>query len=144
MQCPQRSARVIHTGPGGLRKEACYHQVPCITLRNETEWVGTVHSGWNQLLGADQDRTLSGFSQTGKLTVANGRPYGKVRPLRKTVLACVPPDGRMHEWGGQAGVKQIVTPPRENRALSQLNHRQQGFRQNLPKDRQLQLSQTNQ
>ena len=60
-----------------LQELALVDQVPCITLRDETGWVEAVHSGWNQPLGADLDRMLSGFSQTGKLTVANGRPYGK-------------------------------------------------------------------
>ncbi len=49
------NARVVLTDSGGLQKEASFHRVPCVTLRDETEWVELLDSGVNRLAGADAD-----------------------------------------------------------------------------------------
>lgn len=53
-----RSACALLTDSGGMQKEAYFFGVPCVTLREETEWVETVELGWNTLVGADSQRIL--------------------------------------------------------------------------------------
>ncbi len=54
-----RDADIVLTDSGGLQKEAYWLSVPCVTLRDETEWVETVEHGWNRLAGADRQQIVA-------------------------------------------------------------------------------------
>jgi UDP-N-acetylglucosamine 2-epimerase len=55
----EQGAKVILTDSGGIQREAYFHGVPCVTLRDETEWGETLAAGWNRIAGANADEIVS-------------------------------------------------------------------------------------
>lgn len=76
----EAGARLILTDSGGVQKEAFFVNRPCLTLREETEWVETVAAGANRLCGASRDRIMEAFEdfETTELHPGSGAvsPYG--------------------------------------------------------------------
>jgi UDP-N-acetylglucosamine 2-epimerase len=70
-----RSASALLTDSGGMQKEAYFFGVPCVTMRDETEWVETVELGWNTLVGADTERILAAVQARTK-PIARPSVYG--------------------------------------------------------------------
>ena len=71
----KNSARIF-TDSGGLQKEAYWLKIPCITLRDETEWIETVQSGWN-ILYRDYKGTHNP-SDTDVFLYGNGKAAEKI------------------------------------------------------------------
>ena len=55
----EKNAHIIATDSGGVQKEAFFYGVPCITLREETEWIELVKSGANILVGSDKEKIMN-------------------------------------------------------------------------------------
>jgi UDP-GlcNAc3NAcA epimerase len=84
----ERSARLILTDSGGVQKEAFYHRVPCVTLRDETEWIELIELGWNRLCPPVSGEALAETVQAAVRTVGReGQPYGSGHAATEIIKA---------------------------------------------------------
>ena len=83
----EKYAAVIATDSGGVQKEAFFYRVPCVTLRDETEWVELVEAGWNRLAPPNNVAKLA--SMIHEAVGSKGKavlPYGDGRAAQKIVV----------------------------------------------------------
>lgn len=80
-----KGSQCVFTDSGGLQKEAFFLEKPCITLRDETEWVELVKQGANILAGADEDKILSAYQALKNKIITNNNIYGDGRAGDKII-----------------------------------------------------------
>lgn len=75
----EQASRLILTDSGGVQKEAFFYGVPCVTMRDETEWVETVEMGWNTLAGASRDAIIAAVDKALSVVIQPKAesPYGR-------------------------------------------------------------------
>jgi UDP-N-acetylglucosamine 2-epimerase (non-hydrolysing)/UDP-GlcNAc3NAcA epimerase len=78
-------ARAVLTDSGGVQKEAYLAGVPCVTLRDTTEWVETVEAGWNVLVDLDRGRALQALERS--MPAERPELYGDGRAGDRVVAA---------------------------------------------------------
>ena len=62
-----KTCSLVMTDSGGLQKEAFFFKKPCVTLRDETEWIELIENGFNKIVGADEDKIISGYQEMSKI-----------------------------------------------------------------------------
>lgn len=72
----EKNAAAIITDSGGMQKEAFFYKVPCITTRDETEWIETVENNWNVLTGAVSETIINAYHGIGLRNPNECNPYG--------------------------------------------------------------------
>lgn len=74
-------AAIVLTDSGGVQKEAYFHRVPCVTLRDETEWTETVENGWNRLWNGGDYKPRRDIAEYG-----DGNAAGEILGILRTAL----------------------------------------------------------
>jgi len=84
----EKYAALIVTDSGGVQKEAFFYQIPCVTVRSETEWVELIDAGWNRLAPATDTQSLQQaiLGAMGTQGDDDTEPYGAGDAARRIVL----------------------------------------------------------
>ena len=104
-----RHSAAVLTDSGGVQKEAYLLEVPCITLRETTEWTETVELGWNRLVGLDREQVLAALADLQP-------PAAASRPLRRR-------PGRRGGRGGDRPLGRGPQPAEPGGPLTKLRRR---------------------
>ena len=117
-------AHAIATDSGGVQKEAYLSGVPCITLRNETEWTETVESGWNRVIGDVPGGLAAALADRAFMDPTKPRPalYGDGHAAGRIVTALEALDARHRAAQAPQGAEalpQASAPAASVRAASE-------------------------
>lgn len=105
----EQNARLIATDSGGVQREAYFLRIPCLTLRDETEWVETVEVGWNKVVGTDPERIIGAWFN---FTPPTDHPplFGDGTAARRIAQVVDAGDFIVGESQASEGIPEHITP----------------------------------
>lgn len=80
----EKNAKKILTDSGGIQKESYWLKIPCITLRDKTEWTETIQEGWNVLVDKDKEKILKAINKFEPRT-SQHKYFGKGKAAQKII-----------------------------------------------------------
>jgi UDP-N-acetylglucosamine 2-epimerase (non-hydrolysing) len=96
-------AALVFTDSGGVQQESCIHRIPCVTLRDNTEWMETIEIGANRLAGCEPERIVAAAREAASATVDWPVPFGDGTAARRIVDVA---ERVIAGYGGSAAVAQ--------------------------------------